>query len=137
MQESKSFTGDDRLQPEKSSIRSRRNEIEEALFGVLYTLSKEKLAKKRWFAVFLVAADFVQLLMLLLTSSINWKVDESVEIFIDAVNEALDYVRPGTLFEILGYTAFIIGFLVIGLVLIVSLIISIFVRFTLFKSFSR
>lgn len=53
-------------------IKSRRRALEESLYGVLFTLAKEKLARKAWFAIFLVIIDFLQLLAFAFVDGIPW-----------------------------------------------------------------
>lgn len=72
-------------------IKSRRRALEESLYGVLFTLAKEKLARKSWFAIFLVIIDFLQLLAFAFVGGIPWVLPEVQ--FFDEILKYLSFVQ--------------------------------------------
>mmetsp|Transcript_31060 Transcript_31060/g.81512 ORF Transcript_31060/g.81512 Transcript_31060/m.81512 type:complete len:95 (-) Transcript_31060:96-380(-) len=58
-------------------VRSKKRAIEEALFGVLYTLTKEKASRRAIVALFFVFVDFLQLAAFSFSSEFNWTLGNS------------------------------------------------------------
>lgn len=98
-QRSGMFQGAGGIEPE---IKSRKKAIEESLFGVLYTLTQEKLARKKYFATFLIIVDYLQLAAFAVTPAFQWRIEGVSPEFLSQVTEYVGFAQLQTGLQSLG-----------------------------------
>lgn len=59
-------------------ILDQNQSIEAGVFGVLYTLAKEKYDTSKKYAVIKLVLDFVQVFLLIVGKNFGWKIDEDM-----------------------------------------------------------
>mmetsp|Transcript_11543 Transcript_11543/g.30692 ORF Transcript_11543/g.30692 Transcript_11543/m.30692 type:complete len:2357 (-) Transcript_11543:153-7223(-) len=106
-------------------LRSRWRVLEEAVFGVLYTLSKEKQSQKTIFAIFLVFVDFLQLLAFAFTPAFDWSIG-NITVFQQVIDIA-SYFQLQNALQLAGYPAFIAGLALLSTLILFSIIVSLLV----------
>ena len=63
------------LEARNEEARKHREQLEDGIFGVLYTLSKERGNRSTWVFVLKSFVSFLQLLAFIISPTYNWRID--------------------------------------------------------------
>eukprot|EP00898_Chlorokybus_atmophyticus_P005871 jgi/Chlat1/6285/Chrsp44S05780 len=96
--------------------------IQDAVFGVLYTLSKEKYAQSRKFAIAAIILDFVQMVVFMIGAPFPWHFNTDNVLF-----KVVNYIQLNNPLVALGYPYFLVVFLLLSLMLVASAAMCVFV----------
>eukprot|EP00898_Chlorokybus_atmophyticus_P008160 jgi/Chlat1/8345/Chrsp8S00675 len=89
--------------------------VQDAVFGVLYTLSKEKYARSKKFALIAIVLDYFQMLVFMVGQPFPWHIDTGSVLF-----KLISYVQLNNPLVALGHTSYLVVFLLLSIMLLGS-----------------